>query len=86
MRLVGPNCLGVTAPAIGLDATFAARHPQTELAASTDFPPGEKGVRHARTQAAGQRPALAAAVGHEQSIVSHQQRLLCAGQHRSAPS
>jgi acyl-CoA synthetase (NDP forming)/GNAT superfamily N-acetyltransferase len=28
MRLVGPNCFGVTVPAIGLDATFAARHPQ----------------------------------------------------------
>jgi acyl-CoA synthetase (NDP forming)/GNAT superfamily N-acetyltransferase len=27
MRLVGPNCLGVAVPAIGLDATFAARHP-----------------------------------------------------------
>ena len=28
MRLVGPNCFGVAVPAIGLDATFAARHPQ----------------------------------------------------------
>jgi acyl-CoA synthetase (NDP forming)/GNAT superfamily N-acetyltransferase len=28
MRLVGPNCFGVAVPAIGLDATFADRHPQ----------------------------------------------------------
>jgi acyl-CoA synthetase (NDP forming)/GNAT superfamily N-acetyltransferase len=27
MRLVGPNCLGVAVPGIGLDATFAASHP-----------------------------------------------------------
>jgi acyl-CoA synthetase (NDP forming)/GNAT superfamily N-acetyltransferase len=27
MRLVGPNCFGVAVPGIGLDATFAARHP-----------------------------------------------------------
>jgi acyl-CoA synthetase (NDP forming)/GNAT superfamily N-acetyltransferase len=27
MRLVGPNCLGVAVPGIGLDATFGARHP-----------------------------------------------------------
>jgi acyl-CoA synthetase (NDP forming)/GNAT superfamily N-acetyltransferase len=27
MRLVGPNCFGVAVPDIGLDATFAARHP-----------------------------------------------------------
>ncbi len=27
MRLVGPDCFGVAVPAIGLDATFAARHP-----------------------------------------------------------
>ncbi len=27
MRLVGPNCFGIAAPAIGLDATFAVRHP-----------------------------------------------------------
>jgi len=27
MRLVGPNCLGVAAPALSLDATFAASHP-----------------------------------------------------------
>lgn len=27
MRLVGPNCFGVAVPALGLDATFAARHP-----------------------------------------------------------
>ena len=29
MRLVGPDCFGVAVPAIGLDATFAARHPQS---------------------------------------------------------
>jgi acyl-CoA synthetase (NDP forming)/GNAT superfamily N-acetyltransferase len=29
MRLVGPNCFGVAVPAIGLDATFAVRHPAT---------------------------------------------------------
>jgi acyl-CoA synthetase (NDP forming)/GNAT superfamily N-acetyltransferase len=28
MRLVGPNCFGVAVPAIGLDATFAGRHPE----------------------------------------------------------
>ncbi len=28
MRLVGPNCFGVAVPGIGLDATFAAAHPQ----------------------------------------------------------
>ena len=28
MRLIGPDCFGVAVPAIGLDATFAARHPQ----------------------------------------------------------
>jgi acyl-CoA synthetase (NDP forming)/GNAT superfamily N-acetyltransferase len=28
MRLVGPNCFGVAVPGIGLDATFADRHPQ----------------------------------------------------------
>jgi acyl-CoA synthetase (NDP forming)/GNAT superfamily N-acetyltransferase len=27
MRLVGPNCFGIAVPRIGLDATFAARHP-----------------------------------------------------------
>jgi len=27
MRLAGPNCFGVAVPGIGLDATFAARHP-----------------------------------------------------------
>ncbi len=27
MRLVGPNCFGVAVPALGLDATFAVRHP-----------------------------------------------------------
>ncbi len=32
MRLVGPNCFGVTVPAIGLDATFAARHPKPGVA------------------------------------------------------
>jgi acyl-CoA synthetase (NDP forming)/GNAT superfamily N-acetyltransferase len=29
MRLVGPNCFGVAVPAIGLDATFAVRHPSS---------------------------------------------------------
>ena len=28
MRLVGPNCFGVAVPALGLDATFAARRPR----------------------------------------------------------
>jgi acyl-CoA synthetase (NDP forming)/GNAT superfamily N-acetyltransferase len=28
MRLVGPNCFGIAVPGIGLDATFADRHPQ----------------------------------------------------------
>ena len=28
MRLVGPNCFGIAVPSIGLDATFAARHPE----------------------------------------------------------
>ena len=28
MRLIGPNCFGVAVPGIGLDATFADRHPQ----------------------------------------------------------
>jgi acyl-CoA synthetase (NDP forming)/GNAT superfamily N-acetyltransferase len=32
MRLVGPNCFGVAVPAIGLDATFGARHPQPGVA------------------------------------------------------
>ena len=27
MRLVGPNCFGVAVPGIGLDATYASRHP-----------------------------------------------------------
>jgi len=27
MRLVGPNCFGIAVPRIGLDATFAVRHP-----------------------------------------------------------
>lgn len=27
MRLAGPNCFGIAVPSIGLDATFAARHP-----------------------------------------------------------
>lgn len=27
IRLIGPNCFGVAVPGIGLDATFAARHP-----------------------------------------------------------
>jgi acyl-CoA synthetase (NDP forming) len=28
MRLVGPDCFGVAVPALGLDATFADRHPR----------------------------------------------------------
>jgi acyl-CoA synthetase (NDP forming)/GNAT superfamily N-acetyltransferase len=32
MRLVGPNCLGVAVPALSLDATFAARHPEAGAA------------------------------------------------------
>ncbi len=28
MRLIGPDCFGVAVPGIGLDATFAASHPQ----------------------------------------------------------
>jgi acyl-CoA synthetase (NDP forming)/GNAT superfamily N-acetyltransferase len=32
MRLVGPNCFGVIAPAIGLNATFAARRPAPGVA------------------------------------------------------
>jgi acyl-CoA synthetase (NDP forming)/GNAT superfamily N-acetyltransferase len=32
MRLVGPNCFGVAVPASGLDATFAARHPEAGTA------------------------------------------------------
>jgi succinyl-CoA synthetase alpha subunit/GNAT superfamily N-acetyltransferase len=32
MRLVGPDCYGVAVPSIGLDATFAARHPQRGVA------------------------------------------------------
>ena len=32
MRLVGPNCFGIAVPAIGLDATFAARHPAAGIA------------------------------------------------------
>jgi acyl-CoA synthetase (NDP forming)/GNAT superfamily N-acetyltransferase len=32
MRLVGPDCFGVAVPAIGLDATSAARHPQPGVA------------------------------------------------------
>ncbi len=27
MRLIGPNCFGIAVPGLGLDATFAARHP-----------------------------------------------------------
>jgi len=27
MRLAGPNCFGIAVPGLGLDATFAARHP-----------------------------------------------------------
>lgn len=29
MRIVGPNCLGMMFPAIGINASFAARHPMT---------------------------------------------------------
>jgi predicted CoA-binding protein len=32
MRLVGPNCFGVAVPGLGLDATFATRHPQPGVA------------------------------------------------------
>src|SRR5215472_14356202 len=32
MRLVGPNCFGVAVPSLGLDATFAVRHPQPGVA------------------------------------------------------
>jgi acyl-CoA synthetase (NDP forming)/GNAT superfamily N-acetyltransferase len=32
MRLVGPDCFGVAVPGIGLDATFAASHPQPGVA------------------------------------------------------
>jgi acyl-CoA synthetase (NDP forming)/RimJ/RimL family protein N-acetyltransferase len=32
MRLVGPDCYGVAVPSIGLDATFAARHPRPGVA------------------------------------------------------
>jgi acyl-CoA synthetase (NDP forming) len=32
MRLVGPSCLGVAVPGIGLDATFAASHPAAGMA------------------------------------------------------
>jgi acyl-CoA synthetase (NDP forming)/GNAT superfamily N-acetyltransferase len=32
MRLVGPDCYGVAVPGIGLDATFAARHPRPGVA------------------------------------------------------
>jgi acyl-CoA synthetase (NDP forming)/GNAT superfamily N-acetyltransferase len=32
MRLVGPNCSGVIVPPIGLNATFAARHPAAGMA------------------------------------------------------
>jgi len=32
MRLIGPNCLGIAVPGIGLDATFAARHPAPGVA------------------------------------------------------
>ena len=32
MRLVGPNCFGVAVPGIGLDATFADRHPEPGVA------------------------------------------------------
>src|SRR5215831_15639727 len=32
MRLVGPNCFGVAVPGLGLDATFAVRHPAAGVA------------------------------------------------------
>src|SRR5262245_65122276 len=32
MRLVGPNCFGVAVPSLGLDATFATRHPAPGVA------------------------------------------------------
>jgi acyl-CoA synthetase (NDP forming)/GNAT superfamily N-acetyltransferase len=32
MRLVGPDCFGIAVPGIGLDATFAARRPQSGTA------------------------------------------------------
>jgi acyl-CoA synthetase (NDP forming)/GNAT superfamily N-acetyltransferase len=32
MRLVGPNCFGVAVPRLGLDATFATRHPAAGVA------------------------------------------------------
>jgi acyl-CoA synthetase (NDP forming) len=32
MRLVGPNCFGIAVPGLGLDATFAARHPRPGVA------------------------------------------------------
>ncbi len=32
MGLIGPNCFGVAVPGIGLDATFAASHPQPGIA------------------------------------------------------
>jgi acyl-CoA synthetase (NDP forming)/GNAT superfamily N-acetyltransferase len=32
MRLVGPNCFGVAVPRLGLDATFATRHPAPGVA------------------------------------------------------
>ncbi len=32
MRLVGPNCFGIAVPGIGLDATFAERHPTAGIA------------------------------------------------------
>jgi len=32
IRLIGPNCFGVAVPGIGLDATFAARHPAAGMA------------------------------------------------------
>ena len=32
MRLIGPNCFGVAVPGLGLNATFAARHPAAGMA------------------------------------------------------
>jgi acyl-CoA synthetase (NDP forming)/GNAT superfamily N-acetyltransferase len=32
MRLIGPNCFGIAVPGVGLNATFAARHPAPGVA------------------------------------------------------
>ncbi len=55
MRLVGPNCFGIAVPSIGLDATFAARHPA----------PGTGGlVMQSGGSASRCRPAVPAGHGH----------------------